>query len=998
MLPGARSSNSLPTTNSLLGNSTLPEKTRIIMSHLAMLELQMVSFAELTATKTDDNNVQDFRENDEMLARIQALRISLEGCEKAIGNNYDVFGKSRSPSSTPSSSPQPLHVPEAFVPKPKPLAIMPSAMSTAKASAAENILLTPVIAKKSAPASTPNSGKRGTFNMGGPPVLVGGNHTLATSTPKSKAINTPTTPNLFPPVLSPQPSRNSSMRTSMTLGVVQEGDDNPSGSSDTPSSPVPVQKDKARKSSTNRVETTEEMQSELNKASAAQGRGRRRSQSVGSYLLTKARAREAFQMLDRNGDGFLYKDDVFAALKTLSIDDQFTALEAGGDMEGAMAFVDKMIKDIDKDGDGKIDLEEFVAVLTAVDSHGRASALQNRMSMLAHNVVAAHKRKEETTVIGNARFLLHPLSETHEYWDMGVASLIIATVITMPVCLGWESVNEELNTFNLLVDILFLMDVVKNFYTGFVDENDDVIMDRGMVAANYLKGWFLLDFSSSIPIDQLIILFNPEYAENLELARSSRTLKTLKLLRLTKLLRLFRLKKTFRWIKIYVSILEEKLQWRMSDGSIKLSKLFIFVLLVAHWIGCLNFMICRLYEFPEDSWVVYSQLEDKSFSLQYNWSFFKAMAQMIMIGFETPPFTNVSCEVASDWCQIETWITLLCLYIGTVFYALLISNISSVVGQLNQAKRQFEDKLLHVNEYMRDKKLPSVLREKVRDYFHIQYAEGKIFDEDGILAELAPSLRQEILRYNTKDLYEKVPVFASSPFSFTSKLAICIRPEIAFPEAEVIVEETTGDEIYFIYRGIAEIKSKSIDNNTFTAIGDGCYFGDVAVFNWNSKRTATVVTKTLCIMYCIYRDDLFECLLDFPEIRTYMEMVSKKRHRRILALNPDSNAHTNDKDLLDEEDSKTDLFKEHDMLDGMGTSPDSFNTTFSAGNDAELKFEMHRRNSEKKRRRSEYITGKAAAVAKTKASPLKPKGKIPKIEDINKVKRVQNERSRQYRM
>ena len=79
-----------------------------------------------------------------------------------------------------------------------------------------------------------------------------------------------------------------------------------------------------------------------------------------------------------------------------------------------------------------------------------------------------------------------------------------------------------------------------------------------------------------------------------------------------------------------------------------------------------------------------------SFSLQYNWSLFKALAQMIMIGFETPPFTNVSCEVASDWCQVETWITLLCLYIGTVFYALLISNISSVVGQLNQAKRQFE--------------------------------------------------------------------------------------------------------------------------------------------------------------------------------------------------------------------------------------------------------------------------------------------------------------------
>ena len=135
------------------------------------------------------------------------------------------------------------------------------------------------------------------------------------------------------------------------------------------------------------------------------------------------------------------------------------------------------------------------------------------------------------------------------------------------------------------------------------------------------------------------------------------------------------------------------------------------------------------------------------FWLQYNWSLFKAMAQMIMIGFETPPFTNVSCLTTSKWCTIETWVTLLCLYIGTVFYALLISNTSTIIMQLNQAKRQFEEKLQAVNEYMRDKKLPSGLREKVRDYYHIQYSEGKIFDETGILAELAPSLRSEILRY-----------------------------------------------------------------------------------------------------------------------------------------------------------------------------------------------------------------------------------------------------------
>jgi hypothetical protein len=44
------------------------------------------------------------------------------------------------------------------------------------------------------------------------------------------------------------------------------------------------------------------------KIEAAQSRGRR--MSAGSYLLSKARAREAFEMLDREGHGYLNKEDV----------------------------------------------------------------------------------------------------------------------------------------------------------------------------------------------------------------------------------------------------------------------------------------------------------------------------------------------------------------------------------------------------------------------------------------------------------------------------------------------------------------------------------------------------------------------------------------------------------------------------------------------------------------------------------------------------------------
>ena len=98
-------------------------------------------------------------------------------------------------------------------------------------------------------------------------------------------------------------------------------------------------------------------------------------------------------------------------------------------------------------------------------------------------------------------------------------------------------------------------------------------------------------------------------------------------------------------------------------------------------------------------------------------------------------------------------------------------------------------------------------------------------------------------RYNSRELYQKVPVFSSSPFSFTAAVATSIRPEIAFENEDIVSEGTSGDTLYFIYRGIAEIRSKHLPDTAFTAIGDGCYFGDVAVFFEDDKRTATVRTK-----------------------------------------------------------------------------------------------------------------------------------------------------------
>mmetsp|Transcript_4115 Transcript_4115/g.9156 ORF Transcript_4115/g.9156 Transcript_4115/m.9156 type:complete len:220 (-) Transcript_4115:2611-3270(-) len=167
------------------------------------------------------------------------------------------------------------------------------------------------------------------------------------------------------------------------------------------------------------------------------------------------------------------------------------------DLDGMtpVQLAEKMMKEVDIDGDGQIDIEEFTEMMKQ-SSTDKSGTIQNnhRMSQLAKNVLIAHQKKIENSTIGRDTWLIHPLSNFHATWDLLVSLLILLTVVTMPLSLGWEDINEDFFAMNLIVDFIFLLDVCKNFCTGFEDENEAIIMDASLVRRNYLTGFFATDF------------------------------------------------------------------------------------------------------------------------------------------------------------------------------------------------------------------------------------------------------------------------------------------------------------------------------------------------------------------------------------------------------------------------------------------------------------------------------------------------------------------------
>ena len=173
----------------------------------------------------------------------------------------------------------------------------------------------------------------------------------------------------------------------------------------------------------------------------------------------------------------------------------------------SLGLAEKMMNEVDTDGDGQIDMDEFTEMMKQTNTgSGKSNALtyNHRMSQLAKTVLVAHQKKLENSVIGEDMWMIHPLSNFHATWDIVVSLLILLTVVTMPLSLGWEELNEYFFGMNLAVDFIFMLDVCKNFCTGIVDENDAIIMNAKIVRKSYLSGFFITDICSSIPLDLLL--------------------------------------------------------------------------------------------------------------------------------------------------------------------------------------------------------------------------------------------------------------------------------------------------------------------------------------------------------------------------------------------------------------------------------------------------------------------------------------------------------------
>uniref|UniRef100_A0A8D3CEI7 Hyperpolarization activated cyclic nucleotide gated potassium channel 4 n=1 Tax=Scophthalmus maximus TaxID=52904 RepID=A0A8D3CEI7_SCOMX len=488
----------------------------------------------------------------------------------------------------------------------------------------------------------------------------------------------------------------------------------------------------------------------------------------------------------------------------------------------------------------------------------------NKFSLRMFGSEKAVEREQER--VKSAGFwIIHPYSDFRFYWDLTMLLLMVGNLIIIPVGITFfkDEHTPPWIVFNVVSDTFFLMDLVLNFRTGIVKEdNTEIILDPQQIKIKYLRSWFVVDFISSIPVDYIFLIV--ETRIDSDFYKTARALRIVRFTKILSLLRLLRLSRLIRYIHQWEEIFH--MTYDLASAMVRIVNLIGMMLLLCHWDGCLQFLVPMLQDFPPDCWVSKNKMVNDTWGQQYSYALFKAMSHMLCIGYGMYPPVGMT----------DVWLTILSMIVGATCYAMFVGHATALIQSLDSSRRQYQEKYKQVEQYMSFHKLPADMRQRIHDYYEHRY-QGKMFDEESILGELNEPLREEIINFNCRKLVASMPLFANADPNFVTSMLTKLKFEVFQPGDYIIREGTIGKKMYFIQHGVVSVLTKG---NKETKLSDGSYFGEICLLT-RGRRTASVRADTYCRLYSLSVDNFNEVLEEYPMMRRAFETVALDRLDRI---------------------------------------------------------------------------------------------------------------------
>uniref|UniRef100_A0A673FVL1 Potassium channel, voltage gated eag related subfamily H, member 7 n=1 Tax=Sinocyclocheilus rhinocerous TaxID=307959 RepID=A0A673FVL1_9TELE len=401
------------------------------------------------------------------------------------------------------------------------------------------------------------------------------------------------------------------------------------------------------------------------------------------------------------------------------------------------------------------------------------------------------------------KFTILHYSPFKAVWDWLILLLVIYTAVFTPYSAAFllNDVEEQkrrecgyscspLNVVDLMVDIMFIVDILINFRTTYVNTNEEVVSHPAKIAVHYFKGWFFIDMVAAIPFDLLIFEGGSEETTTL-----IGLLKTARLLRLVRVAR--------------------KLDRYSEYGAAVLMLLMCIFALIAHWLACIWYAIGNVEKHYLDHTIGWLDNLAISIGKQYNDTDLSSGPSIkdkyvTALYFTFSSLTSVGFGNVSPNTNSEKIFSICVMLIGSLMYASIFGNVSAIIQRLYSGTARYHLQMLRVKEFIRFHQIPNPLRQRLEEYFQHAWTYTNGIDMNMVLKGFPECLQADICLHLNESLLQSCKAFHGATKGCLRALAMRFKTTHAPPGDTLVHCGDVLTALYFVARGSIEILRNDI--------------------------------------------------------------------------------------------------------------------------------------------------------------------------------------------
>lgn len=383
-----------------------------------------------------------------------------------------------------------------------------------------------------------------------------------------------------------------------------------------------------------------------------------------------------------------------------------------------------------------------------------------------------------------------------------------------------------------LVDIIFIIEIILNFFTSYVNENENVVCTFKKIAKRYISTWFIFDLLTAIPINFIIyILLYKKYSISLS---TTCVLISLKFIRIIKVNKYDRNKNIQEAIYMNFPFLNNYLLLT------KFLNLFIYFFIFLHFFSCCwcILSLSELIHGYQGTWieeyVLFSEsIKEKNMFKIYLDSLYFCTITILTVGYGDMLATN-----SLERCVLSAFILF-----GSFYYSYILSSISQSVQSYDIKTQSFKKKEVILDDLKFKHKLPDKLYMRIYNLIQHMYYKSKL-DQISFIESLPQDMKNYFYLRIFDNQIKTLKFFSNR----SNELIISIIPMLVktkyLMKEEVLSFGDYFEEMFIVLSGVISIKlGYKFLSYEVNVIRQHNHFGDIFLFT-NEPSNYNLVTKS----------------------------------------------------------------------------------------------------------------------------------------------------------